>query len=83
MSVFPNPFDNGFDIQFTAIYAGNYAISITDQAGKLIYETDAVLTSGDNLIHLSTNNMLTSGVYNLVIMFEENGIYMTRVVKVD
>lgn len=83
MSVFPNPFSNGLDIQITMNQAGDYSITLSDQSGKLLIETKEVLLSGENMLHFNTDNLLTAGIYNLIIKSEDNVILMRTVVKIE
>jgi len=83
ITVYPNPFTSGLDIAISALESGNYTITLLDIDGRKVWEDIPSLQAGENTIHLNTSNILTAGIYDLVIKNENSGVVVKRVVRVE
>ena len=66
ISVMPNPFLNTFRISFESDIKDDVTISIFNSLGKLLWEENAVLTPGENIITVTPEN-IPPGFYTLRI----------------
>ena len=62
MSLYPNPNDGNFNIDFETIENGDYNIRIYNSTGKVINTTTRYLEAGSNSIDFSFNE-LPQGLY--------------------
>lgn len=79
LSVYPNPVMNGGHINFTWDQDEDATVSIYSMEGKLIFERKNSLTSGMNLLDIST---LTSGTYLLKI-YSATKVYNQKISILD
>ena len=75
VSVYPNPFENDFNILYNG--EGLMSVSIYDVAGKLIYNKDHLFTTPQKTISV---NGISSGVY-LVRLQTNKLYYFTKLIK--
>jgi hypothetical protein len=75
VSVFPNPFENDFNISYNG--EGLMSIYIYDVAGKLIYNKDHLFTTPQKTISVDA---ISSGVY-LVRLQTKKLNYFTKLIK--
>ena len=75
VSVYPNPFENDFNIRYNG--EGLMSVSIYDVAGKLIYNKDHLFTTPQKTISV---NGISSGVY-LVRLQTNKLYYFTKLIK--
>lgn len=76
--VYPNPFNNQFEIEFHNAYSNNVQVSIFDVNGKKISEQDYSITNSKIAI-VPTN--LTTGVYFAKISFENGTSESFKIIK--
>ena len=75
VSVYPNPFENDFNIRYNG--EGLMSVSIYDVAGKLIYNKDHLFTTPQKTISV---NGISSGVY--LVRLQTNKLnYFTKLIK--
>ena len=75
VSVFPNPFENDFNIRYNG--EGLMSVSIYDVAGKLIYNKDHLFTTPQKTISVDG---ISSGVY--LVRLQTNKLnYFTKLIK--
>jgi hypothetical protein len=75
VSVYPNPFENDFNIRYNG--EGLMSVSIYDVAGKLIYNKDILFTSPQKTINVDA---ISSGVY--LVKLQSNKLnYFTKLIK--
>ena len=75
VSVYPNPFENDFNIRYNG--EGLMSVSIYDVAGKLIYNKDILFTSPQKTINVDA---ISSGVY-LIKLQSKKLNYFTKLIK--
>ena len=75
VSVYPNPFENDFNILYNG--EGLMSVSIYDVAGKLIYNKDHLFTTPQKTISVDG---ISSGVY-LVRLQTNKLYYFTKLIK--
>ena len=68
-TVYPNPNNGSFNVQFNTVDSGNIKINVFDMRGRLIYNKESVASGGlfNDAIHLNAE----SGVY--LVNAEYNG----------
>jgi len=66
VSIYPNPGDGNFVINFNSSVTDDFDISVFDISGKVIYTSKVRCNVGENNIAVSIDNII-SGSYNLVI----------------
>lgn len=69
IKVYPNPFEDGIQINFNSTLKDKFTVSIYNQLGQVIYSETNDIFIGDNLIKLSDLN-LNDGIYYLSINSE-------------
>ena len=75
VSVYPNPFENDFNIRYNG--EGLMSVSIYDVAGKLIYNKDHLFTTPQKTISVDG---ISSGVY--LVRLQTNKLnYFTKLIK--
>ena len=75
VSVYPNPFENDFNILYNG--EGLMSVSIYDVAGKLIYNKDHLFTTPQKTISVDG---ISSGVY--LVRLQTNKLnYFTKLIK--
>ena len=75
VSVYPNPFENDFNIRYNG--EGLMSVSIYDVAGKLIYNKDHLFTTPQKTINVDA---ISSGVY--LVRLQTNKLnYFTKLIK--
>ena len=75
VSVYPNPFENDFNILYNG--EGLMSVSIYDVAGKLIYNKDHLFTTPQKTISVDA---ISSGVY--LVKLQSNKLnYFTKLIK--
>ena len=79
-AVYPNPFVEQLVIGYTSETKQKVAISIFDNAGKAVYNTEVVVVAGKNKIQLSDLNKFAVGAYMLQLK-TINGVYTQKLVK--
>lgn len=70
VSVFPNPTNGEFSIQFNEVTGGSYTIVLTDLVGKTV-RTEQIAVSGTHTEFLSYND-LPSGTYLLTVKGQDS-----------
>jgi hypothetical protein len=65
-SVYPNPSNGNFNLNYEAIEEGNVSISVIDLTGRVVYSNDYQATAGMN-------------AYNVDVTGNASGIYMVKV----
>jgi len=73
-AVFPNPFDNNFQVQLNAKVADRVTTSLVNTLGQEVYFIENELVTGENLLNFSVEN-LVQGVYFLT-MRDKSGQYI-------
>lgn len=71
IDVHPNPFVNSVNIYLTASRNGLAKISIHDNAGRLIMQTNKAVLTGSNTINLNGLDRLLKGVYILTVQTDD------------
>lgn len=76
ISVFPNPIDEKFNLQFTLANEKELDIFLSDVNGRILhqYMSSEKFNSGEHQLDLDLSTQLTSGVYYLTIMNNEKPI---------
>ena len=75
VSVYPNPFENDFNIRYNG--EGLMSVSIYDVAGKLVYNKDHLFTTPQKTINVDA---ISSGVY--LVKLQSNKLnYFTKLIK--
>lgn len=64
ISLFPNPNNGHFVVNYTALVTKNTTVNIFDIYGKLVNSTDFTLNEGQNTLELNLDN-LSNGIYFL------------------
>jgi hypothetical protein len=79
--VFPNPTNGKLTVEFSSLAGGKYNVTITDMAGRIMYNEDVTATSGLNqrMIDLETAN---AGMYMLYLR-DSNGDISVHKVTVE
>ena len=79
VNAFPNPFQNQFELNLTATAAETAQITVTDMAGKTVYQTAQKLQKGTNTLKVTLENQ-PAGLY-LLKATTGNQTYTNRLVK--
>ncbi len=78
ISAFPNPFIEHFTLLIPASVKQKVLIKVYDMSGKLLYQKEAEIEKGDNLIKIQASQKLsTSGVYLVNVYYEQEHIIKT------
>lgn len=62
MNVFPNPTKSSISLSLNNLYEQNVFVSILDISGKIIFNEETHMLTGDNKVKLNTEN-LDAGIY--------------------
>ena len=79
VSVYPNPFNSYFKLDFDAPLDGNAQVSITNMSGNVVYQTEVDVWQGRNTFNYSEGAYLAHGYYLLAIKM--NGEVVTQKVS--
>jgi hypothetical protein len=63
LSVYPNPFNNAYNVSFDAANAGMVELKMVDIQGKVVAEYSAPAIKGENKISLDNLSNVSAGVY--------------------
>ena len=73
ISVYPNPIQNNtINIQFNNQPTGDYQVTLLDNAGQLVYESEITLTESNTTAALAVSNKLAKGIYQLKLQGPQN-----------
>jgi hypothetical protein len=73
-NVFPNPANNSANIKLlSSVNIKSAEVKITNTLGTVVYSNNTELNSGENTVHLNTEN-LPSGIYFSTIVYGKNKI---------
>jgi hypothetical protein len=70
-NVYPNPFTNQFNIEFTSAIERAVVVELFDLIGNKVSEQKEMVSEGSSLVNFSTDE-LTKGIY-LLRVFDLNG----------
>jgi hypothetical protein len=77
--VFPNPSRGVFNISFQSLKNGIGKVKLSDNNGRIVYNNQTTILSGENSILVGSGLKLTSGVY--YILFEIDGsLYSEKII---
>ncbi len=79
LSIYPNPFQQGFSIQTDNLQPGTFRISITDLSGRTIMEKQADIYANMQVLSVDMQKY-PAGTY-LVYMQNDQAIYRSKVLK--
>ena len=71
IEVFPNPASGAYNIVINGLPAGTSELTITDASGKIIETKQLTLSSGENTVPMSANQ-LEGGIYFVTVTTENN-----------
>ncbi|MEM9340911.1 MAG: T9SS type A sorting domain-containing protein, partial [Bacteroidota bacterium] len=72
LTIYPNPFENHFDLQFTSSTKGAVKVTIHSLDGKTVETVDVKQTSkGTNSIRISPSKALDKGIYLLSLTTDQ------------
>jgi hypothetical protein len=80
VSVKPNPFASGFELNYLSSSLAPVTIEITDVIGKMVFSRDIQVSKGANTFTMPADIDLKDGVY-FVRLMQNNDFKMVRVVK--
>ncbi len=69
-NIFPNPFYDEFQVDYTVIESGEVAIQLVNDIGQLIFSDKATAAEGKNSYLFSNRNGLSSGMYYFNILYK-------------
>ncbi|MFC5285150.1 LamG-like jellyroll fold domain-containing protein [Pedobacter alpinus] len=78
INVYPNPFINDFEILINTKEAGDAKILIHNMLNQKVYESDAKINAGNNVLKVQPN--LAAGVYLLKLQIADKVIYQ-KIIK--
>ncbi len=81
ISVYPNPFNSELDVSISTLHAGLFLITLEDQTGRIVWEEKKTMAAGETIFHISTLQLLSAGIYHLIMKDEKNQILIARVVN--
>jgi hypothetical protein len=82
LNVFPNPFGQGFTVQFNSLAKESVRITLFDELGNDILQKELSAKAGENKVIFSSLNNIPSGVY--FIRISGNTVYGTsRLLKLS
>ncbi len=79
LSVYPNPSNGLFNIDFVALKHSSIVVNVVDVLGKVVYQQTLEVNQGENNIKVNLDNV-SSGTYNLLIKGEN--ISVTRKITI-
>lgn len=80
LSVSPNPFNSEFSISVNAVQAGNVKIELIDINGRVVVQSNEIVTEGLNEIKLLNQQALSRGIYMLKVTMNNESSIM-KIVK--
>jgi hypothetical protein len=78
VSVYPNPFQDRFNLQMNLTESLPVAITLTDLSGKVLYQMNETLSAGPQILEIIPERELTDGIYILSVQ-TETGIWYEKV----
>ncbi|HEY0030973.1 MAG TPA: CotH kinase family protein [Bacteroidia bacterium] len=83
VSVYPNPFNNAFQLQFYLPHAEKLKIEIRDVLGKIVKSiSEQEFPEGENKIEIKLNDDLGKGIYLLSIT-SSKGVVVKKLSKIE
>ncbi|MBS1735308.1 MAG: T9SS type A sorting domain-containing protein [Bacteroidetes bacterium] len=65
-SIYPNPVSENLILEWNSVEAGKAAITITDEAGRVFYNNESIVNSGNNKLTIEVAKF-AKGIYNIKV----------------
>jgi len=79
-NIFPNPATGQVNVNIVVEQPMNLNITILNQLGQFVYQSDASVQNGNNKLEINTSD-LTNGLYNMIIRDDQGNQLVRKFMK--